>query len=123
MEVCCLVLLEVLFLRLFLNTFVQYDVAIVGAGPAGLASAIRLKQLCLENEIEMSICVLEKGAEVYISLSYLFILGSKSNTLFGRVCKVGAHILSGNVFEPRALDELFPDWRQMQKDGSGSLFL
>ena len=37
------------------------------------------------------------------------------------ICKVGAHILSGNVFEPRALDELFPDWKQMQKDGSGSL--
>ena len=48
-----------------------------------------------------------------------FILGPESNTHL----KVGAHILSGNVFEPRALDELFPDWRQMQKDGSAFIFL
>ena len=55
----------------------------------GLASAIRLKQLCQQNETDISVCVLEKG-------SY-----------------VGAHILSGNVFEPRALNELFPDWKDM----------
>lgn len=62
----------------------EYDVLIVGAGPAGLAAAIRLKQL----RPATSVCVIEKGSEV------------------------GAHILSGAVFEPRALDELLPDWRQ-----------
>uniref|UniRef100_A0A8R7JZ38 Electron transfer flavoprotein-ubiquinone oxidoreductase n=1 Tax=Triticum urartu TaxID=4572 RepID=A0A8R7JZ38_TRIUA len=66
----------------------SYDVVIVGAGPAGLAAAIRLKQLCRAADTDLSVCVLEKGAEV------------------------GAHILSGNVFEPRALDELIPKWRQ-----------
>lgn len=64
-----------------------FDVVIVGAGPAGLSAAIRLKQLGLESGKELSVCVLEKGSEL------------------------GAHILSGNVFEPRALDELLPDWR------------
>lgn len=64
-----------------------FDVCIVGAGPAGLAAAIRLKQLAAEKGSEVSVCVLEKGAEV------------------------GAHTLSGNVLEPRALDELLPDWR------------
>ena len=66
----------------------DYDVVIVGAGPAGLAAAIRLRQLAIEHGRELSVCVLEKGSEV------------------------GAHILSGAVMEPRALDELIPDWRE-----------
>ena len=64
------------------------DVVIVGAGPAGLAAAIRLRQLARETGRETSVTVLEKGAEV------------------------GAHILSGAVFDPRALNELIPDWRE-----------
>jgi electron-transferring-flavoprotein dehydrogenase len=64
-----------------------YDVVIVGAGPAGLSAAIRLKQLAAEAGTELSVCVLEKGSEV------------------------GAHILSGAVVDPKALDELIPDWR------------
>src|SRR5579863_10334961 len=66
----------------------EYDVVVVGAGPSGLAAAIRLKQLAAASGSELAVCVVEKGSEV------------------------GAHILSGAVFEPRALDELIPDWRE-----------
>lgn len=64
-----------------------YDVVIVGAGPAGLSAAIRVKQMAAEKEADISVCVLEKGSEV------------------------GAHILSGAVIDPKSLDELLPTWR------------
>ncbi|GAB4818732.1 hypothetical protein N2152v2_005778 [Parachlorella kessleri] len=65
----------------------HFDVCVVGAGPAGLSAAIRFKQLCQERDRDYTVCVIEKGAEV------------------------GSHILSGNVFDPRALNNLLPNWR------------
>jgi electron-transferring-flavoprotein dehydrogenase len=66
----------------------SYDVVIIGAGPSGLACAIRLKQLAAEKGATLSVCVLEKGSTV------------------------GAHLISGAAFEPRALNELIPDWKE-----------
>ena len=67
---------------------IEFDVVIIGGGPAGLSAAIRLRQLALQHNHELSVCLLEKGSEI------------------------GAHILSGAVFESRALDELIPDWKE-----------
>ena len=68
----------------------ETDVLIVGAGPAGLSAAIRLKQLAQEAGTELNVCVVEKAAEV------------------------GGHTLSGAVLEPRALRELLPDWKERE---------
>ncbi|GMQ75660.1 MAG: electron transfer flavoprotein-ubiquinone oxidoreductase [Gammaproteobacteria bacterium] len=67
----------------------EFDVVIVGAGPSGLATAIRLRQLCRQHDTDASVCIVEKGSEV------------------------GAHILSGAVLEPRSLTELLPDWKEL----------
>jgi len=67
----------------------QFDVVVVGGGPAGLAGAIRLKQLAAQKGVELGVCVIEKGSEI------------------------GAHILSGAVMDPRALEELLPDWKTL----------
>lgn len=71
------------------NEVMEFDVVIVGAGPAGLATAIQLKKLALANNTSLEVCLLEKGSQV------------------------GAHILSGAILDTRAMDELLPDWRDM----------
>lgn len=86
---------EKTFLRLFSTApppreQMKYDVLIVGGGPAGLSTAIELKKLEKKHGKSISVCLIEKGSAI------------------------GSHIISGNCFEPRAFQELFPDWRKME---------
>ena len=67
----------------------NYDLVIVGAGPSGLSAAINFKKLCNENNVDYSVCIVEKGSEV------------------------GSHILSGAILQPTALQELFPGWEDI----------